>query len=377
MEHIEPEARFISRWGRSDETLSSKTEFGPGDVLFGKLRPYLKKVALATSRGVCSTEIIVLRPRNNAMTPEFLYCLCSSPALRAYAVNHSAGTRMPRVSPKELLKAPVLVPPPAEQRRISDLMAAIDGALSKLATTEEEAGRMLAAARDKSLAEAELYRLGDFLEGIDAGRSPRCEERTPSPGEVGVIKVSAVRFNGFDPAEAKVLPPTANYDPSHLIRQGDVLMTRANGSLHLVGAACRVDRDVGNLLLCDKTLRLRPDSAKLDRDFLLHFLLSSSAREQIERDATGSSGQKNISQGQIKTLRLPIPRLEVQRQIVLTLEAMSVELKARQTQITRLRKLRAAMLGSLLQGHRIIPDSYDRFLTNGRPPDASLEPATA
>jgi len=60
--HIESHTNRIFSHGRAAEVKSTKTVFHPGDVLYGKLRPYLNKVAVPDFGGICSTDILVFRP---------------------------------------------------------------------------------------------------------------------------------------------------------------------------------------------------------------------------------------------------------------------------------------------------------------------------
>jgi type I restriction enzyme S subunit len=71
--------------------------FQAGDILFGKLRPYFKKVVIAPSAGVCSTDVLVLRSRQPEQSALAL-TVCSSDEVINYASAGSQGTRMPRVS---------------------------------------------------------------------------------------------------------------------------------------------------------------------------------------------------------------------------------------------------------------------------------------
>lgn len=62
LEHLDPGQIYIQRWGTGREVKSLKSLFYPGDILYGKLRPYLDKVALARWIGMCSTDILVIIP---------------------------------------------------------------------------------------------------------------------------------------------------------------------------------------------------------------------------------------------------------------------------------------------------------------------------
>ncbi|HKI33401.1 MAG TPA: hypothetical protein VKA46_16220 [Gemmataceae bacterium] len=59
LEHIEPHTGRIIDHGHGSDVKSTKTVFRTGDVLYGKLRPYLNKVTVAEFDGICSTDILV------------------------------------------------------------------------------------------------------------------------------------------------------------------------------------------------------------------------------------------------------------------------------------------------------------------------------
>ena len=97
---------------------SQLKRFQAGDVLFGKLRPYLAKVTCPDKPGVCVGEFLVLRPRNENMSPGFLQqVLCSKPVIDA--VNASTfGAKMPRAEWLFIGNTEQPVPPLPEQTAI-------------------------------------------------------------------------------------------------------------------------------------------------------------------------------------------------------------------------------------------------------------------
>ncbi len=97
LEHIPRREMWISEFGDASEVSSAKSSFEPGDVLFGKLRPYFHKVASAPTVGICSTDILVLRASDPALQG-YVLAAAASDAVVATCVATSAGTRMPRAS---------------------------------------------------------------------------------------------------------------------------------------------------------------------------------------------------------------------------------------------------------------------------------------
>jgi type I restriction enzyme S subunit len=125
LEHVEPMTTLISTWGNVESVSSSVTPFEPEDTLFGRLRPYLHKVAFADFPGVCSPEILVLRS-SAICEPRFLYLLCSLASTVKKCVAMSAGTRMPRTSAADLASIEVYLPPLDEQKRIVEIVSSMD-----------------------------------------------------------------------------------------------------------------------------------------------------------------------------------------------------------------------------------------------------------
>lgn len=114
----------------SSETLSSiKNHFSKGDVLFGKLRPYLRKYALPQHDGICSTEIWVLHPKEGFCSPEFLFLLIQSNKF-IYTANLSCGSRMPRADWDLVSSTPFLLPELPEQQKIVEVLETWDKAIT-------------------------------------------------------------------------------------------------------------------------------------------------------------------------------------------------------------------------------------------------------
>nr|WP_307890704.1 restriction endonuclease subunit S [Acidipropionibacterium jensenii] len=95
LESIPRRQMWLQQFGDSSAVNSAKNEFKAGDVLFGKLRPYFHKVTSAPLPGICSTDILVLRPRNNDLAGLVLAAATSDSVISETSAA-SEGTRMPR-----------------------------------------------------------------------------------------------------------------------------------------------------------------------------------------------------------------------------------------------------------------------------------------
>ena len=125
LDNIDQQNLRLNSIGRADQAVSGKTRFEPGDVLFGKLRPYFRKVVHPRFSGVCSTDIWVLRPREG-VDRTFLFYSAASPRFVDHATKGSTGTKMPRADWKQVSQLTVQLPPLREQREISSILGALD-----------------------------------------------------------------------------------------------------------------------------------------------------------------------------------------------------------------------------------------------------------
>lgn len=109
-------------WGRAGDAFSTKVGFEEGDLLFGKLRPYFKKVIVAPFPGVCSSDMLVLRPRESKWFG-FLLGLLTLDMFIDFCDGASTGTRMPRINWKTMSRYPIAVPKDRRRvRQFSDLV---------------------------------------------------------------------------------------------------------------------------------------------------------------------------------------------------------------------------------------------------------------
>ncbi|TOL60623.1 restriction endonuclease subunit S, partial [Vibrio parahaemolyticus] len=139
LEHIEQQSGRIVGYTNTFESTSTKNVFSKGDVLFGKLRPYLRKFAQAPFDGVCSSEIWVFTPQKSIRN-DFLYYLIQSDSFLDQA-NKSCGTKMPRADWKVVSKYNFLLPPLVEQQKIAEVLSTVDKKIDlidqKIAETEK------------------------------------------------------------------------------------------------------------------------------------------------------------------------------------------------------------------------------------------------
>jgi type I restriction enzyme S subunit len=112
LEHMPRKSIALAEWGRAESVESGKTAFHRGEILFGKLRPYFHKVGVAPVDGVCSTDIVVVTPKDDAWSG-FVLGHASSGEFVDYTNATSSGTKMPRTSWSDMARFPLVEPPAA------------------------------------------------------------------------------------------------------------------------------------------------------------------------------------------------------------------------------------------------------------------------
>ena len=141
LEHIGQGNNILEDTGNVNEFTSTKNTFFQGDVLYGKLRPLLNKVWLATESGYCSTDILPLVSTNKILSRILLFVLTNHDFLR-YAVCTSAGTKMPRTNWSDMKKFSVILPSIQEQQKIASILSGVDATIESTQKVIEKAEKL-------------------------------------------------------------------------------------------------------------------------------------------------------------------------------------------------------------------------------------------
>lgn len=142
LEHLPRRSTTLRDWDLTDDVGSRKSRFVAGDILFGKIRPYFHKVALAPIAGYCSTDAIIFRPGRSVRAQAL--AVASSDEFVAHAVQTSNGTKMPRANTDVLLQYPIPIAPDG----VRHAFEAAVGPLHELCRILSAQMRVLAQARD-------------------------------------------------------------------------------------------------------------------------------------------------------------------------------------------------------------------------------------
>jgi type I restriction enzyme S subunit len=141
LEHIEQGTGHLAGYAATSEESSLKSVFQKNDVLFGKLRAYLRKYWLADCEGVCSTEIWVLIANLSFLTPSFLFQIVKMDRF-IDAASEAYGTHMPRSDWNVVKNYEVLLPPIEEQIAIAAALYDMDTEIAALETKLTKARKL-------------------------------------------------------------------------------------------------------------------------------------------------------------------------------------------------------------------------------------------
>ncbi len=326
-----------------------------GDVLISVRAP-VGPTNLCREESCIGRGLVALRPREGMSGRYFLYYL------RYIERDWSAratGTTFAAISGKVLKSTPVPLAPHPEQRRI---VAAIERHFARLDVGLAALGRARARLQSYQAAVLEANcegswartSLGQVIHRIEAGRSPKAQNRPARRGEFGVLKVGAVGWGRFMAHENKALLPGHEPGNTPTVRAGDLFIARANARQR-VGAVALAEQDYAHLMLSDKTLRLVPDLEKVLPRYLFYALKTRAVRDFFASQASGTNaGMCNISQKKLRAAPIVLPPLEEQERIVeqvwRAFRAVAALEKTLDANLARAGQLRQAILKQAFEG---------------------------
>ncbi len=299
--------------------------FDERHVLYGKLRPYLNKVALPTSSGKCSTEIVPLLPAPDC-DRQYLSYFLRAPTTVQQIAERSAGARMPRADMEFVLSLPIPLPALDAQRRVVELLSCAEGIARLRRQAQQKAADLIPALFVKVCGDPATNPKGwpirsvrEIVARFEGGKN--LQAASEGSTDFRILKVSAVTSGEYVEAESK--PTPEDYEPpsNHIVREGDMLFSRANTE-ELVGATAVVRSTNGKTLLPDKLWRF-VWAEPVEQAFMHALFQSAHVRQELGKLSSGTSASmRNISQAKLFELRLPIPPLAQQRAFARHAEAL-------------------------------------------------------
>ncbi len=357
LEHISQETGRLIGFSDTRDLKSQKTVFHKNDVLFGKLRPYLKKFLFADFDGVCTTEIWVLKPNNNIDSKWLYYLVQSNRVLEA--ANQSTGTKMPRAEWNTVGYTPIPLPPTkSEQTAIATALSDTDALIENLekliakkrnikqgVMQELLTGRKRLAGFNGSWKEKKLGDIGKTYGGL-SGKSKKDFEdgKYPYIPFLNILNNPIIDCNFFDYVN---LQTGEKQNKSY---KGDLFFNGSSETPEEVGMCSVLMDDIPNLYLNSFCFGFRLFSEELSNGmFLSYYFRSKLGRKLIYSLAQGAT-RYNLSKTNFLKLVLRIPEPEEQAAIANVLVLIDREIQSLEQKLHKYQLIKRGMMQTLLTG---------------------------
>ncbi len=377
LENIES---WTGRLIAGEDTLDPEGQSGsfePGDVLFGKLRPYLAKVHKATVDGMCSTEILVLRPKLVSQDYLFYYLLNSE---FVKTVNSSTyGTKMPRANWGFI--GNLLIPTISlhDQSTIAAFLdretARIDALIQKkqrfIELLEEKRQAVISHAVTKGLdpdaemKDSRVAWIGEvpkhwqltrlkFLSTLQTGLTLGKKYNEDQPLVIRpYLRVANVQEGYFDlnmVTEIRIPPEDVT---RYELQPGDVLMTEG-GDYDKLGRGSVWEGQIPGCLHQNHIFAVRPSPSKLKSRFLAAVTASSHGKNYFTSTSQQTTNLATTNSTKLQSLPVPVPPIVEQEEIVAFIQNMNNTMRELvsgvESSIEKLREYRTALISAAVTG---------------------------
>lgn len=211
------------------KSTSTKSSFQPGDVLYGKLRPYLDKVLIADCPGVCTTEIVPIVP-HSVVSSEWLRWSLKRPDFLNYVSRISYGVKMPRLGTDDAVSSIHPLPPLAEQLRIVARVDELMGLLDRLQAARTARDEIRRTAREAALAALRDAEDTDAAEAAWARVSDHMDAFFTDPEDVTPLRQTILQLA----VRGRLVPQDSTDEPASRLAEK---LAREKPGLHRAGLA--------------------------------------------------------------------------------------------------------------------------------------------
>lgn len=358
--------------------VSDVTVFKTGDVLFGKLRPYLEKYYVAEFDGKCTGEILAFKPERIAS--RFLFYCLASPWFIERCNLLAYGAKMPRVNwPTQLAQFNLPLPPLPEQHRIATYLDASCAAIDAAVSAKRRQLDTLDALRKSIIQRAVTFGIeanpklrqvnSDWIREVpshwDVCRVKRVVARmdygigvsTGDEGRYPVLKMGNVQDGEIQFAKLDFIDEV---DDNLILERGDLLYNRTNSPDQVGKAAIFRKSRADAITFASYLVRLRVNH-RVNAWYLNYVLNSSGFLAFARRLAVPSVQQSNLNSTRYAQMFIPLPPIEEQKAILSFLNektaAVDTVVATIQTQIETLTAYRKSLIHECVTGQRRVTEA--------------------
>ena len=388
LEHVESWTGRLRR-GASDASFDSQVKrFRSGDVLFGKLRPYLAKVTRPHSDGVCVGEFLVLRPRVPGASASYVAQMLRSKPIIDAIDSSTFGAKMPRADWQSMGAMPTALPPAPEQAAIVRFLEYADRRIRRYIRAKQKLFKLLEEQKQVIVHRAVTRGLDSnvrlkpsgvqWLDGVpehwDVVQVRRVVASVTSgsrawsafyseQGDVFLQSGNLGRAMALDLSYIqRVLPPPGSEGERTRVRRDDVLVCITGA---LTGNVAQVDRELLDPAFVNQHVALvRPNQAKVRPRFLAFALHSEVGRVQFKAGEYGGTKQ-GLGLADVKSALIPLPPMSEQMAICTELDsgiaALAMAISRAGCQIALLREYRTRLIADVVTGKLDVREAAARL----------------
>jgi len=349
LEHIGQGNGRLLEGSTARNSTSSKYRFFTGDVLFGRLRSYLRKYWHASRDGICTTEIWPLMVNEGRIDSRFLYATIQSDRF-IEAASISYGTHMPRADWTVMKNFEVCLPPLPEQRAIAAALYDADGLIGALdALIEKKRAIKQAAMQQLLTGKKRLPGFSGEWEIEQLGNIADLHRQSVYPANFPETTFTHYSLPAFDDKQHPVIElGIAIKSSKFLIPQDAVLVSKLNPRIPRVWLPHNADI---NAVSSTEFLILTPKE-NISRSFLFMLCSSPVFYEKMELSATGTTGShQRINPGDALKIQLQLPiDFKEQTAIAAVLSDMDAEIAALERRRGKVEQIKQGMMQQLLTG---------------------------
>ena len=388
LEHIPGSGSLLNGVGAAYDSVSTNGVFQAGDILFGKLRPRLRKSVRVNHPGYCSTDILVLRPTPGA-DPAFSGYVAQSDEVFSAAIRTEEGTKMPRCSWRDISRVRVYCPrDKGAQARIAAILSSLDTAIEKTEALIEKHQQIKAGLlhalftrgmspdgqiRPTVQIAPHLYRrtpLG-FLpqEWRETTCASECSidsgitlgpHRRPDKNPFPYLRVGNVFRDDIRLADVAYLEAFRGEEAMSL-KVGDLLVVEGHASRAEIGRCAMADERCAGMLFQNHLFRLR--AVGVSPSFALHWLNSRHTQAYWDRSCATSSGLNTINRKMLARVPIYAPYPPEQARIGSAIEAARAQEESASAIVEKLKSKRQGLMQALLTGRVAVPTSIAEPVT--------------
>lgn len=349
MEHLDPGELKIRRWGSLDDGTTFSRRVKPSQTLFGKRRAYQRKAAYAEFDAITSGDILVFEADETQMLPEFLPFLVQSDDFYDHALGTSAGSLSPRTNWRDLANFQFELPPLGEQKRIADLLWAVERHRLRLARVGASIALaravVIAAGLPSDVAARSLADCADVASGLTLGPARRAMKQTAP-----YLRVANVQRSALDLSEIKEIGATDEEVSVKGLKRGDVLVVEGHASVDEIGRAALWSRD-DSPLFQNHLFRVRAQDGYRPA-FLLEWINGEAGRAYIRTVAKSTSGLNTINSTVLRAMPVPDVPLDHQDALIAELDRIDGSVEALRGEQTGLIVLNVSLSDEIFGGVR-------------------------